>query len=178
MVPAACPSSQHHLWTSLTTTNCRWSRRYEAAAAMAEGHLEGTEVYNLGLSFPLRQKRTKCPWDSFPLRLVWPKLSRRLWAWGRTTSPLAHGNDNPSTQTFWDKEVHENSLSLTVLCLPSSVFHEVSGSGCWRDQQPASGQPWGWNPTAMMGFFRSWEFGHAAGLLLHWCLKSISKSPQ
>lgn len=98
---------------------------------MAEGHLEGTEVYNLGLSFPLRQKRTKCPWDSFPLRLVWPKLSRRLWAWGRTTSPLAHGNDNPSTQTFWDKEVHENSLSLTVLCLHQSFTRcqEVAAGG-------------------------------------------------
>lgn len=93
------------------------------------------------------------------------KVEQRLWAWGRTTSPLAHGNDNPSLQTFWDKEICENSLSLTVLCLHQSST--VSGGGCWREPQPASGQPSGRNPTAMMGVSRSWDFRHAAGLLLH-----------
>ena len=62
---------------------------------------------------------------------VLTKVEQRLWAWGRTASPLAHGNDNPSMQTFWDKEVRENSLSLTVLCLhqSSTKCQEVAAGG-------------------------------------------------
>lgn len=63
----------HYCYHGLQGRSCR----QDAATAMAEERLEWTDICNTGLSVLWRQMESKLPvWESLPLWLLWPRLSR------------------------------------------------------------------------------------------------------